>query len=333
MRRICLVFLVHESFDCVTHFERAFQEVNFDVELLKIPFRWRFDRKYVNELKALLAEKSRNQFVFFSPQSTELFLREADFTIVYSAYRNWFNHENMRVIPHLWTPAKPRVPIDELRWANKPPIRIGFMGRTYANNWQTKIISKTPMRLKHWLLKGSFLRYPGVIALLNEYCGFATKAINTFPRLEVLRLMQEKKNEFQDVELDIIESGFHGADHELSAYMAHLERNTYIVCPRGSENYSYRMYEALSHGRIPVIIDTDIVLPNEIPWDRLSVRIPYKAIGEFYKYILHDHNSHSKQEFLERQKEAFTVMAELQTMHWIKKFAQESKTLIGARST
>jgi hypothetical protein len=53
---------------------------------------------------------------------------------------------------------------------------------------------------------------------------------------------------------------------------------TYVVCPRGTENYSFRIYEALGRGKIPVIIDTDMVLPKEIDWDHLSIRIPYESL-------------------------------------------------------
>jgi hypothetical protein len=331
IRKICLVFLVQESFDCVTHFEKAFRENKFDVEIIKIPLRWRFDRKYVKELKALLIEKSQSHFVFFSPQSTELFLIDADFEVVYSAYRSWFNANRMRVIPHLWAPAMPGVSIEGLRWTSKPSLRIGFMGRTYANYWLTKIILKFPKCFKHWLLRGSFLKYPSVVALLNEFGGFFTKAIGTFARVEVLRTLRAKIYEYQNVDLDIVENEkFHGTEQELAAYMQHLDRNTYIVCPRGSENFSYRIYEALGHGRIPVIIDTDMVLPKEIDWDSVSVRVPYQSLDKIYDLIIADYHSHSEKEFLERQQVALSTMAELKSMRWIKKLSSEVSTIVSA---
>ena len=71
-------------------------------------------------------------------------------------------------------------------------------------------------------------------------------------------------------------------------YSRHLERNTYVVCPRGTENYSFRIYEALNFGRIPVIIDTDIVLPQQIDWQQSAIVVPYGSLERIYDIILND---------------------------------------------
>ena len=94
MRKICLVFLINENFDCLASFEQAFKESGFDVEAIRLPNVWisGLNRKYVSELKALFREKkSQGRSIVFSPQSTELFLSEADLTITYSAYQSWFD--------------------------------------------------------------------------------------------------------------------------------------------------------------------------------------------------------------------------------------------------
>jgi hypothetical protein len=96
-----------------------------------------------------------------------------------------------------------------------------------------------------------------------------------------------------------------------------LQRNTYIVCPRGTENYSFRIYEALNSGRIPVIIDTDIVLPEQIDWRRLAIVVPYDSLKRIYDIILNDYELRSTEEFLERQQKAFSTMLSLRTMSWV----------------
>ena len=40
-----------------------------------------------------------------------------------------------------------------------------------------------------------------------------------------------------------------------------LEENLFIFCYRGYGNYSYRLYEILMMGRIPILVDTDCVIP------------------------------------------------------------------------
>ena len=328
MQKICIVFLVTENFDCLPVFEQAFREAGFLIEAVRIPFREMhlLDGEYVNELRGLLKEKSGDGFLIFSPQSTELHLKEPDFTIVYSGYRSWFDERKMRVVPHLWTPVKPPQNIDRLIWTTKPPIRVGFMGRDYTNSRFANIVLKSPSQLKHWLLRGSYLHYPGLVIGMNR-CGISAGAINTFARIETMNTLKAQAHRFSEVQLDIVEKQrFSGSEQELNEFISHLERNTYIVCPRGTENYSYRIYETLGRGRIPVIIDTDMVLPKEINWDYLSVRVPYGSLTEIYEFILQDYMSHSEQEFIARQKEAISTTKQLQTMHWVKDMVTDLKS-------
>jgi hypothetical protein len=325
MRKVCLVFSIIDSFDCLNAFEHAFKEIGYETETIKIPNTWisELNRNYVHNLKRLLKEKSKTQFVIFSPQSTELFLKEADFTLIYSAYRSWFNPEKMRVIPHLWTPVRSPVSVDYLRWTRKPPLRIGFMGRFYSSSRLGNFVLNSPASLKRWLLRGAFLKYPGTIALMNEL-GLPVTGVNTFARIETTQILKENRTKYKSVELDIVEKqGFGASEQELNEYVSHLERSTYIVCPRGTENYSFRIYEALGRGKIPVIIDTDIVLPKEINWDHLSIRIPYESLGTLYDVILRDYELRSESDFIERQAAAFSSFAELRTMRWVKNLAKE----------
>ncbi|MGC5196017.1 exostosin domain-containing protein [Aphanothece microscopica] len=44
-------------------------------------------------------------------------------------------------------------------------------------------------------------------------------------------------------------------------YLDCINNNLYTICTRGTENYSVRFYETLCLGRIPILVDSDIVLP------------------------------------------------------------------------
>ena len=333
MRKICLVFFVNEKFNCLPIFEQAFQEMGFEVETISLPNIWisELDRKRVNKLKMLLKEKSKTHYVIFSPQSTELFLEDADFMLIFSAYQSWFNSEKMRVIPHLWTPVRLPQPSNHLLWTSKPPLRIGFMGRSYATSRLANIVLKSPMSVKRWLLRGRFLRHPTAIAAMNEF-GFSITGTNTFARIETMMALKDNKDKYKDIEFDIAEKqGFSGLENELNEYIHHLEKNTYIVCPRGTENYSFRIYEALSRGRIPVIIDTDVVLPKEINWDELAIKVPYESLDKIFDLVLRDYRSRSESEFLARQKRAITTMAELGTMRWVRELTKELGSKIRSR--
>ena len=155
--------------------------------------------------------------------------------------------------------------------------------------------------------------------------------MNSFPRIEAIKMLLEKSAE-RSRAVEIIEhSDFYGTEREVHEYKNHLKRNTYVLCARGSENYSFRLYETLSFGRVPVILDTDMELPKEINWERLSVIVPYNAMAGIYDAVLRDYESRSADDFLRRQREAFSTMTELRKMRWVGKLANEIAATMGVK--
>lgn len=63
-------------------------------------------------------------------------------------------------------------------------------------------------------------------------------------------------------------------------YYQNLINNKFALCIRGSGNFSFRFYEALCFGRIPVLIDTDTVLPfsNKIDWSEHIISLKFEEI-------------------------------------------------------
>jgi len=67
----------------------------------------------------------------------------------------------------------------------------------------------------------------------------------------------------------------------------------YQICCRGCGNFSHRFFETLASGRIPVLIDTDTVLPPHVPkamWERCIVMS--KTAEDLPKDILAFHAKH-----------------------------------------
>jgi len=142
--------------------------------------------------------------------------------------------------------------------------------------------------------------------------------INSFPRLETLQKLHVKKNVVEKGSIEIVDTQhFALSEQDKARYVRHLEAMTYVICPRGIENFSFRVYEALKYGRLPVIIDTEMVLPPEIDWHQVAIRIPYDRLNDLYDIILDDYCSRSTNEFLARQQAAFSTMAELESMRWL----------------
>ena len=65
-------------------------------------------------------------------------------------------------------------------------------------------------------------------------------------------------------------------------YFRSLNNSDYVVCIRGKGNYSYRFYETLAWGRIPIFIDTDSPLPfsDEINWRDNCVWVDHRDVGK-----------------------------------------------------
>jgi hypothetical protein len=56
-------------------------------------------------------------------------------------------------------------------------------------------------------------------------------------------------------------------------YVQNMIDSDYILCARGAGNFSYRLFETLCCGRIPIFVDTDCVLPYDVDveWRRYCV--------------------------------------------------------------
>lgn len=91
-------------------------------------------------------------------------------------------------------------------------------------------------------------------------------------------------------------------------YFKSIENNLYTICIRGGGNFSFRLSETFMMGRIPVLIDTDCLLPfeNDIPYNKNTVYITKENSDNFDRIdeiIKEFHNSHSEEELLNIQKE------------------------------
>lgn len=99
--------------------------------------------------------------------------------------------------------------------------------------------------------------------------------------------------------------GFSGGCDEITRreYVSNLVESDYALVIRGAGNFSYRLYEVISCGRIPVFIDTDCVLPfsHIIDWKKYCIWIHVSEINQLTDIILDFHEKISQDEFKEMQ--------------------------------
>jgi Exostosin family len=129
------------------------------------------------------------------------------------------------------------------------------------------------------------------------------------PRTRALRAL--KRDRRLDANLVLREGFWAGALGDPAAlsrarqdYVRNMLESDYVLCTRGIGNFSYRLYETLSLGRIPVFVDTDCVLPLDfdIDWRAYCVWVDAADIERIGDKILAFHESLGDREFEERQR-------------------------------
>jgi hypothetical protein len=90
----------------------------------------------------------------------------------------------------------------------------------------------------------------------------------------------------------------------LRQFVDNIEQSDYVLCVRGSGNYSFRFYDALSHGRVPVVIDTECALPFDhiLDYKKLLPIIPLSQIEHAPLVIEEHYRSFSDEEWFEFQR-------------------------------
>jgi hypothetical protein len=86
-------------------------------------------------------------------------------------------------------------------------------------------------------------------------------------------------------------------------YVDNMLESDYILCVRGVGNYSYRLYETLCCGRIPVFVDTDCVLPYDFmtDWRNYCVWVEEREVHKIAEKVAEFHSRLSPKDFIELQ--------------------------------
>jgi hypothetical protein len=79
--------------------------------------------------------------------------------------------------------------------------------------------------------------------------------------------------------------------------------NDYTVCVRGGGNFSVRLYETLSCGRIPIFIDTDSRLPFDflINWKEYCIWVDQQEMSHLPEIVNNFHSNLSGEDFVALQ--------------------------------
>ncbi|MEG8039075.1 hypothetical protein QP166_06820 [Sphingomonas sp. LR60] len=265
-------------------------------------------------IKRKLEPRASGELIVFCPGAREYFVEGPHISVAFSGYASWRAVERLLVVPHPWGLADPgSLPVD---WTEKPSLTVGFMGSTYASSRAATLCARLPRAAKEWILRGALARSLQRQAMLEER-GVPLRFLPTFPRIEAIAATASATSG-SDVAVDIVDThGFDRSERSRERFSRHLLSNTYVLCPRGCENYSFRMYEALRFGRVPVVIDTDMVIPDREEIERLAVIVPYSDLNQLLDYVRRDHRAHDADAFRARQLRALAYSARLLEENWL----------------
>ena len=110
-------------------------------------------------------------------------------------------------------------------------------------------------------------------------------------------------------------------------YLQGIQDNAYLLCVRGDANTDFRTNEVLAAGRIPVIIDTDLLLPplSGMQWEDFSVMVPFRQINDIGRIVSEFHNRLTEDEFQHKCHLAKTAFEQLLPHHYIGQIIGEIK--------
>ena len=69
-------------------------------------------------------------------------------------------------------------------------------------------------------------------------------------------------------------------------YAETLRLSRFVLCPRGIATSSFRLFETMQSGRVPVILSDDWVAPPWLDWDSCSLRVPERDVARLPEICL-----------------------------------------------
>jgi hypothetical protein len=96
---------------------------------------------------------------------------------------------------------------------------------------------------------------------------------------------------------------YNSSERYRRAYVANILESDYVLCTRGWGNFSFRLYETMCLGRIPIFVDSDCVLPasDVVDWRSLSIWVDAGEIAALPEIVLREHERMTPEEFVDRQ--------------------------------
>jgi hypothetical protein len=187
--------------------------------------------------------------------------------------------------------------VDVLKTKNKKNPVVGFRGSAQIGFPSVMNTCRSTLNIAN-----NFLEYLNV-SFAKSY------QWNNGQILRKVAMDKLKRNKKIRTEFSTIIRGYINQPNEkvralnYSKFVRNIFDTSYTLCLRGLGNYSFRFYETLSAGRIPLFVNTDCVLPFDgvVDWRKYCVWVEQEDIDRIDQILLDFHCSLSNTEFEEKQ--------------------------------
>jgi len=189
----------------------------------------------------------------------------------------YFETRNIRVYKHIiWSMGEKQINVylKKIHELNPNEKIVIFMVDDYEGmiqSYANQIILRTSLNKTHMLKNEIILPYiwecsktrfaplPKTDLPIVSFCGIPTKY-----RIQLIRKIQNNnkiKNNF------ILRQQFWGGNPHnkqiIQEFNDNIENSHFVICNRGAGNFSMRLYQTLAFGRIPLLLNTNMVFPFE----------------------------------------------------------------------
>jgi hypothetical protein len=84
----------------------------------------------------------------------------------------------------------------------------------------------------------------------------------------------------EDAEVAAGEKQAPSPEEYVARYLRSVLDSAFVLCPRGGGTSSFRLFEAMMLGRVPVIVSDQWVAPEGLDWDAFSLRVDEARVEE-----------------------------------------------------
>ena len=259
-------------------------------DIVLLPFEWRSRRqwgsrsadrvKLANDMAEMAALQDKKLLIFFNNDSREEICVKNSLVLRTSVFRS-SRGVNEYALPAWSVDFLNCYRHGALDIRNKVAVpTVGYCGYVDYLHHGLRDYSSFAKRL----MQGR-INFPG-----SRLRGKAVRALIDDPRVQVDFILRDCFNGSCEVQMR-------------QEYVDNMFGSDYALVVRGAGNFSYRLYEALSCGRIPVFIDTDCLLPYSdlIDWRSLCVWVDQGDLGDIVDRILEYHSNTTDKEFIDVQ--------------------------------